>query len=397
MDLQKIQAELKNRGMDGWLFCDFHNRNILSYRILGLDLNKITTRRWFYFIPSEGTPWKLVSVVERQRLDDLPGDKHTYLSWKELHAALKRLLSDYKTVAMQYSPQNNIPYVSLVDVGTMDIVRDTGIEVVSSADLITIFEATISPEGYETHKEAAKHLYEIMQLAFNKISNSVKTGKTESEVTIQKFIEEEYKKRGLITEHPPIVAIDEHAANPHFEPTPETNKVFGEGSKILIDIWARQDKEYSIYADITWCAFIGKNPPENFSTAFETIVGARDAGVEMIKDRLSNGKELCGYEVVDTVRWVITKAGYGNYFTHRTGHSIGTEDHGNGPNIDNLETKDERAITRNICFSIEPGIYVENDFGVRTEIDVFIREDGTAEITTTPQKSLLILETKPTS
>lgn len=392
MDLQKIQAELKKRNMDGWLFYDFHNRNILSYRILGLDPSKITTRRWFYFIPAEGEPWKLVSMVERRKLDDLPGTKHFYLSWRELHDKLKTLLGGTKIIATQYSPRNNIPYVSLVDVGTMEIVRDAGVEVVSSADLITIFDATISPEGYKTHKEAARHLHEIVQAAFEKISAAVKSGETETEVTIQKFITDGLEKRGLVCEGGlPIVAIGDHAADPHFEPSPKTARTFKDGDTVLIDLWAKLKKPGSIFADITWCAFIGKNPPPKYVETFNLLVKARDTGVDLIRERFAAKKDVYGYEVDDVVRWVITNAGYGSYFTHRTGHSIGVEDHGNGPNIDNLETKDDRALVANVCFSIEPGIYIEGDFGVRSEIDVFIKDDFEVEVTTTPQKGLLLL------
>jgi len=391
MDIEKIQSALKERNLNGWLLCDFHNRDLISYRITGIGPHKFTSRRWFYFIPADGEPVKLVSKVENTKLDNLPGEKILYLSWSELHEKLTLILKGKGKVAMQYSPMNNIPYVSIIDAGLMEVIRQSEIEVVSSADLITIFEATISPEGYRKHKKAAAHLYQIVRECFKKIAKSAKGGGKENEYTIQQFILKEFKKRGLHWDDPPIVGVNEHPADPHFETAKERALKFKQGDAVLIDLWARMDDEKGIFADITWCAYIGKNPPSEYLKAFETIVEARDAGVNFIKEKMSAGEKVYGYEVDDVVRGVVSRKGFGDYFIHRTGHSIGFVVHGNGPNIDNLETKDERELLPGVCFSIEPGIYIEGKFGVRTEINVFIHNDRTVEVTTKPQQKLLLL------
>ncbi|MFH1435570.1 MAG: M24 family metallopeptidase [Pseudomonadota bacterium] len=394
MQLEKIQQVLKERNLDGWLLCDFHNKDLIAYRITGLDSNKFTSRRWFYFIPADGKPWKLVSRVENTKLDPLPGDKHLYLSWRELHASLADLLKGRKQVAMNYSALNNIPYVSMVDAGLMELIRKTGIEVISSADLVTIFEASISAEGYRLQKTAADHLDEIVHEAFKKIGESAGRkggGGKETEYSIQQFILGEFMRRNMHWDDAPIVGVNEHPADPHFEPTEATAKTFKEGDCVLIDLWARMKDDEAVFADITWCAFIGESPPEKYEKAFNTIVRARDAAVEFIRKKFSKGEKVYGFEVDDACRNVVIEAGFGDYFIHRTGHNIGREVHGNGVNIDNLETKDERELIANVCFSVEPGIYVEGEFGARTEIDVFIKEGREVEVTTKAQEKLLLL------
>lgn len=292
---------------------------------------------------------------------------------------------------MQYSAKNNIPYVSMIDAGLMEVIRETGITVTSSADLVTIFEATVSPAGYELHMKAARHLYEIVHAAFDKIGAAAKGKRGENEYTIQQFILDEFKRRDMHWDDNPIVGVNEHPADPHFEPSEVTAKSFKEGDCVLIDLWARMKDDEAIFADITWCAYIGKKPPERYEKAFDTIVRARDEGVRFARERFEKGEKVYGFEVDDAVRGVVEKAGFGEYFIHRTGHSIGREVHGNGVNIDNLETKDERELIRNVCFSVEPGIYIEGEFGARTEIDVFITGKGEVEVTTTPQEKLLLL------
>lgn len=392
MNIERIQQALKERKIDGWLLCDFHNRDLISIGVAGLDPTKFTSRRWFYFIPASGEPWKLVSKVERTKLDALPGTKHLYLAWRELHARLKELLAGRRTIAMQYSPLNNIPYVSMVDAGTLELVRASGVEVVSSADLVTIFEAVISKRGYDLHLEAARHLDEIVRAAFERIRASVRGGKGgETECSVQKFILDEFGRRGMHYDDPPIVGVNEHPADPHFEPTAKDDRPFTEGDQVLIDLWARMRDPEGIFADITWCGYAGPTPPEKYVRAFAAVVAARDAGVRFVRERFAAGEKVYGYEVDDAVRGVVVKAGFGDFFIHRTGHSIGGVVHGNGVNIDNLETKDEREIIPGVCFSIEPGIYIDGELGVRTEIDVFVTLGGAVEVTTPFQEKLLLL------
>ena len=389
--IAKIQKSIKEKGIDGWLFCDFHHRDMMAYKILKLPIT-FTSRRWFYLIPAEGTPKKLVSKVESTKLNELPGEKNTYLSWRELHSSLKELLKGMKTVAMQYSPMNNIPYVSVVDGGTIELVKSTGVEVVSSADLVQEFEATIDEEGYKSHVEAGKIIQDIKDRAFKKIREALDKGEKLTEYQLQQWIVSEFHKNNLtcMDEHP-IVGINEHPSDPHFTPTPDNPYHFKEGDRVLIDLWAKLNKPGAIFYDITWCGYVGKNPPEKYKKVFQIVMDARDAALNFVKEKFAKKEKVYGYQVDDACRKVIEDAGYGQYFIHRTGHSIGEEVHGNGVNIDNLETKDERELVPGICFSIEPGIYIPGEIGVRSEIDVFITLDGEVVVAGDIQKELILI------
>lgn len=389
MDLKLIQKELKKAKLDGWLFYDFHNRDHLAYKILGLE-NKHTTRRWFYFIPAKGEPKKLVSAVESTKLDTLPGKKYVYLPYKELHKLLKKILGSEKKIAMQYSPKNNIPYISLVDAGIIELIKSFGIKVVSSANLVSIFEALIDENGYKLHKEAQKDIDEIRRLAFNKIREAINSNQKLSEYELQQFITEKFEERNLITSSPPIVGINDHPADPHFEPKPN-GYYFNEGDTVLIDLWAKKNFPGAIYYDITWVGFVGNNPPEKYIKIFNLVKNARDAAIQFIEKSFQEKKKVYGWQVDDVCRNVIKKGGFGKYFIHRTGHSIGEEVHGNGPNIDNLETKDERELMPGCLFSIEPGIYIPNEMAVRTEVNVFIHSDYTVEVTGEIQNELILI------
>lgn len=389
MNLKEIQQELRKANLDGWLFYDFHNRDPLAYKILGLE-NKHTTRRWYYFIPAKGEPKKLVSAVESTKLDSLPGKKFVYLPYEEQHKLLKRILGSAKKIAMQYSPKNNIPYVSLVDAGTIELVKSFGVKIVSSANLISIFEALIDDRGYQLHKEAQRDIDEIRKLAFQKIRQSIDSGEKLTEYQLQQFIMEKFRERNLYTNAEPIVGINDHPADPHFEPLPD-GYYFKEGDTVLIDLWAKKNVEGGIYYDITWVGYVGQNPPEKYVRIFEVAKNARDAAIKFIQESLNKKKKIYGWQVDDVCRNVIKKAGFGKYFIHRTGHSIGEETHGNGPNIDNLETKDERELMPGCLFSIEPGIYLPGEMAVRTEVNVFIHKDYTAEVTGEIQTELVLI------
>jgi Xaa-Pro dipeptidase len=393
MDIQTIQGALKEAGFDGWLFCDFHNRDPIAYRVLGLDFGKFTSRRWFYYIPAEGEPVRLVHRVEPTKLDSLPGEKRFYLAWEELHASLKEILGAPKKIAMQYSPMNHIPYVSMIDGGTVDLIRSFGHEIVSSANLVQLFEAVIDEAGYHSHIEASKKVYQIKDEAFRQIENALKSGKSVTEYEIQQFIVRRFDEEGMTCDgENPIVGVNDHPANPHFEPTRENSYTIKKGDMILIDLWARDKAKGSIWADITWCGFAGSHPPEEYMKIFSVARDARKAGLAFIQNRFSKRKPCFGWEVDDAVRNVIRKAKYGEYFIHRTGHSIGTEVHGNGVHMDNLETKEQRPLIPGICFSLEPGIYLEGRMAVRTEIDVFITLDGEVVVAGPEQEELILLD-----
>jgi Xaa-Pro dipeptidase len=389
MELDRIQEALRERGIGGWLFCDFHNRDQLAYRILGLDPTKMTTRRWFYFIPARGEPRRLVHSVEKGRLDSLPGSKQVYLPWEQLHASLKEMLGKPKKIAMQYSPKNNIPYVSLVDAGIIELVKSFGHRVVTSADLVQMFEAVISEEGYRLHKEAGVLVDRIRSEAFEYIRDAIAARNGLTEYDLQQFIMRRFKENGLVTDDPPIVGTNDHPADPHFEPTPSNTRAFKRGDTVLIDLWAKKSVPGGIYYDITWVGFIGDAPSPKYAELFRVVRSARDTAVEFVKSKFAAGEKCFGWQVDDVCRAVVKKAGYGKYFVHRTGHSIGEEVHGNGVNIDNLETKDERQLMPGCCFSIEPGIYLEGEMAVRTEVNVFIRHDGQAEVTGEIQRELV--------
>lgn len=390
MDIGKIQEELCNEGLDGWLFYDFHNRDPIAIRILNVDPKRFTSRRWYYFIPAKGTPKKLVHKIESWKLDNLPGEKFIYLPWEEQHHLLKTILGNSRKVAMQYSPFNSIPYISTVDAGTVELVKSFGIEVVSSSNLVSLFESHLTDEEIESHSRAGLLMHKIKDAAFTEIARRIKSGNNPTEFEIHKYMLELFSEYNLTTNDGPIVAVNEHAADPHFEPTESNTAIIKEGDLVLIDLWAKLKEDKSIYYDITWMGFVGYSIPERISSIFNVVAKARDAAFNLIRQRFTNNQLIFGYEVDDAARKAITEAGYGNYFTHRTGHNIGEEVHGNGTHMDNLETRDERKIIPGSCFSIEPGIYIEDEkIGFRTEIDVVITNSSQVVVYGDIQQSVI--------
>jgi len=392
MQLEKIQRALHEAGLDGWLFFDFHHRDPMAYAILGLDITKGTSRRWFYLIPAEGQPIKLSHRVEPTRLDPLPGIQEWYLPWTELHAQLKKILAGRDKIAMQYSPMCNIPYVSVVDAGTLELVRSCGVEVVSSADLVQTFEATLDQAGYESHRDAGALVQRIKDEAFDLIGKALHQSGKLTEYDVREFILARFAEEGLTSDGAvPIVGFNDHPANPHFEPTQENAYTLHHGDTILIDLWARRLEPVGVYYDVTWCGFAGKEPPALYTEIFGAVCRGRDAAIEFVRERMAAGRPTFGWEVDDVCRNSVNESGHGEAFLHRTGHSIGTDVHGNAVNIDNLETRDERRLTPGICFSIEPGIYLEGRMAVRTEVDVFIKPSGSVEVCGEIQKELILL------
>jgi Xaa-Pro aminopeptidase len=390
--IARIQEELRAAGIDGWLLYDFHNRDAIAYHVLGMDYGKFTSRRWFYWIPADGEPLKLAHKVEPTKLDKLPGEKRLYLSWRELHAGLKELLGPARTVAMQYSPLANIPYVSTIDGGTVDLIRSLGYEVVSSAGLVQTFQAVLDEAAYHSHLAAGERVQRIKDEAFALVGERLRAGATLTQYDLQQFIVRRFGEEGMtcMGEYP-IVGTNEQPADPHFEPTPANARPIRQGDTLLIDLWAKLDEPGAIFYDITWCGFVGSAPPPKYVEIFHVVRDARDAALAFIRDRYAKGEKLCGWEVDDACRSVVEKAGYGPYFLHRTGHSIGEKVHGNGVNIDNLETRDERELVPGICFSIEPGIYLEGEMAVRSEINVFITPAGKVEVAGAIQRELVLI------
>jgi Xaa-Pro aminopeptidase len=388
MNLSAIQAALREQKIDAWLFYDHHHRDAIAYRVLGVPEHLMVTRRWYYVVPAEGEPRKLVHRIEAGHLDSLPGTKREYSGWQELFENLKSMLAPYRNVAMQYSPNNIVFTVSLVDAGTVELVRSFGKNIVSSADLVSRFEATLLDEQIESHFAAGKKVDAITAAAFQEIGRRVRNGGT-NEFDIQKFFAESFQREDLVTDDLPIVAANANASNPHYGPSAEHHSPIGEGDLVLLDVWAKQNKPGAVYYDITWMGFVGKAPSPKQLEVFEVVKKARDAGVEKVKSAIAAGQKIAGWEVDKATRDVIETAGYGRYFIHRTGHSIATEVHGNGANMDNLEIHDERQILPNTCFSVEPGIYLP-EFGVRSEVNVLVRK-GAAEVTGKVQSELVII------
>lgn len=388
MNLSAIQAALREQKIDAWLFYDHHHRDAIAYRVLGIPEHLMVTRRWYYVVPAEGEPRKLVHRIEAGHLDSLPGTKREYSGWQELFENLKSMLAPYRNLAMQYSPNNIVFTVSLVDAGTVELIRSFGKNIVSSADLVSRFEATLLDEQIETHFAAGKKVDAITAAAFQEIGRRVRNGGT-NEFDIQKFFAESFQREDLVTDDLPIVAVNANASNPHYGPSAEHHSPIREGDLVLLDVWAKQNKPGAVYYDITWMGFIGKAPSPKQLEVFEVVKQARDAGVEKVKSAIAAGQKIAGWEVDKATRDVIETAGFGRYFIHRTGHSIATEVHGNGANMDNLEIHDERQILPNTCFSVEPGIYLP-EFGVRSEVNVLVRK-GAAEVTGKVQRELVIV------
>jgi Xaa-Pro aminopeptidase len=388
MDLQAIQSALRERKFDAWLFYDHHHRDPIAYRVLGLREDQMVTRRWFYLVPASGGPRKLVHRIEAAHLDALPGSKDEYSAWQELWEKLKAILAPYQNIAMQYSPNNMVPYISLVDAGTVELIRSFGKNVLSSGDLVARFEAVWTEQQIQSHFAARDAIDQITAAAFQEIGRRVRNGGTH-EFEMQQWILEAFARENLATEDPPIVAVNEHSGDPHFEPRAERSSKIKEGDFVLLDIWGKKKTPGAVYYDITWTGFVGKNPPERQRKIFEIVRDARDAGVKAVQEAIAAHRKLAGWEVDKATREFIANAGYGQNFVHRTGHSIGMSVHANGANMDNLETKDEREVLPNTCFSIEPGIYFP-EFGVRSEVNVLVRP-GSAEVTGKIQRELVLI------
>ena len=389
MNLDAIQTALREAGFDGWLFYDHHHRDPLAAQILGLDPNAHITRRWYYFVPATGEPRKLVHRIEQGRLDTLPGAKAKYSSWQELHSGLEALLFDARRIAMQYSPNNAIMYVSMVDAGTIEFLRGLGKEIVSSADLVSQFEAVLSPEQIASHTVAQVAIDAILAEAWREIRQRLSAPNPEplTEFDMVQWLSEAMRREGLVWENGPNVSANANSSDSHYEPTATHTATLREGDFILIDIWGREDKPSSIYYDITWTGIIGREPSPREQLVFETVRNARDAAIAIVEQAFAAGRPIAGYEADDAARAVIQAAGFGEFFTHRTGHNIAHEIHGPGAHLDNLETHDERRILPHTCFSVEPGIYLP-EFGIRSEIDM-LTAPGKAWVTGRIQRDLV--------
>ena len=370
--IQSIQSALRDLKIDGWLFYDFWKRNEYAQRILKYPAHLMNTRRFFYYIPTTGEPQKLVHSIERWNLDHLPGTKTIFLSWQSLEEGLKKLLVGAKNVAMEYSPGNAIPYVSKVDAGTIEMVRKTGVTVVPSMDLLQFFEARWTEEAYRDNIETARIMRALVDTTFGFMKERILGKQRITEYDVQQFMLKHFEQNGLTTTEAPNCSVNANSGNPHYEPTKDVHSELHEGDFVLIDLWAKKNKPNGTYNDITWVGFLGTSVPEKYTKIFNIVKGARDAAVDHVKKEFGAQRNVRGCEVDDVARMYIIERGFGESFIHRTGHSITEDLHGSGANMDNLETHDERLIIPETSFSIEPGIYLMGDFGVRSEINVYV-------------------------
>ena len=379
-DLGAVQAAIREFGFDGWLLYDFRGSNILAQRVADLSEKKLS-RRWFYYIPATGEPKKLVHAIEPAALDHLPGTAKTvYRRWQDLETGVGELVIGAKRIAMEYSPRNANPYIGKVDAGTIELVQSYHVELAPSGDLIQRFEATWDDFQEKSHFEAAIHCRSAYDVAFQFIADEIKAKGQVTEAMVQARIMKHFADHKMTTYSPPIVGVGTHSGDPHYETTSASNAAIRQGDFVLIDLWAKLDQPRSVYADYTRVAFVGASVPEKYAKIFAIVAAARDAGIKCVKEAFAANEVLMGWQIDTATRDVIENAGYGEQFTHRTGHNIGQEVHGNGAHIDGLETREDRRIIRRTCFSIEPGIYLP-EFGVRSEVDVYIDEHGAVHVT----------------
>ena len=375
MNLPQIQEYLKEQHLDGWLLFDFRNQNPIANNLLNQDAHALLTRRWFFFVPQHGAPSLLVHRIERNNFPRPPSRVLDYVGWREMRKNLMEMLANSKEIAMEYSPQAAIPYVSYVDGGTLELVRSLGVKVASSANLVQYFLSRWSNEQLESHKRASAKVYEIKDQAFALIRDKIQSKAKVTERDVQLFIISRFEEEGMTTHEPPIVAVNQNASNPHYAPSEEVSTSINHGDLVLIDLFSKEDKQNAIYADITWMGYVGATVPEKPAAVFSVVAAARDAGLQQIEDAFGRQETIQGYEVDERVRRIISENGYGPYFIHRTGHSLDVDLHGSGVNLDSLETQDEREIIPGLGFTIEPGIYLP-EFGVRSEINVYYSQNG---------------------
>lgn len=389
MTTDRIQEALRASKLDGWLFFDHHHRDPLAYRILQIPTDLLVSRRWYYLIPAEGEPRKLVHRIESGTLNALPGRCEVYSSWAEQQKKLYAMLAGSTRIAMQYSPNCAIPYVSLVDAGTLELIRAAGVEIISSADLVQEFEARLTEAQFQSHIEAGKRIDQIRREAFELIDARIRAQDPLTEYDVHGFIRRRFDQSELESDHGPIVAVNANASDPHYEPSPERAAHIQCGDVVLIDMFAKLCQPGSIFYDITWTGVCGDTIPDRVQNVFEVVRDARKKATKLVTRKIAARERLAGFEVDDAARGHIENQGLGEYFFHRTGHSIATEIHGTGANMDNLESHDERQILAGSCFSVEPGVYLP-EFGIRSEVNMYVG-DGFAKVTGEEQEQLVLM------
>ncbi len=385
----RIQDDLRTEGIDGWLLYDFRRLNPIAADITGVARQQghLATRRWFYLIPASGEPRALVHAIERDTLAHLPGRTTRYAGRDQLKAGLGMLLEGMRRIAMEYSPECAIPYISRVDAGTAELIRSFGVDLVPSGDLVQRFSTVWDARAVATHREASDKLYRVKDRAFDLIARRLRDRVPTTEFDIQQQMAAWFRDEGLMSDSDPNVSAAENAGNPHYLPTAARSRPIGPDEIVLLDLWGKLQTPGAVFADITWVGYTGAHVPDRFARAFAAIRAARDRAVSIVQDSARAGRDLRGWEVDRAAAAVIREAGYGDRILHRTGHSLGEAVHGNGVNIDDYETHDDRRLLPGTGFTIEPGVYFE-DFGVRTEINMVV---GVGEATVTgPQQTEIV-------
>ena len=385
------QRYLQELGADGWLLYDFHRNNELAHLFLETSLQKHVTRRFFYWIPAKGEPVRLVHAIESDVLDAWPGEKRRFLSWQSLHEELRKILTGAKRIAMEYSPDNAIPYISKVDAGTVDLIRSFGIEVVSSGPFLLRFTSVLTPEQGHSHIRAGAALDRVAHETWEWIRERLRKEEPFGEYEVQQQMVRGFEKLGLETDSPPIVGVNAHGADPHYAPSKERSSPIRKGDFIQIDLWGKEKKPGSIYADIARVGVAASSATAKQKEIFSVVRRAQKEAIALVRSRFAEKKTLQGWEVDDAARNVVKKAGFGEFFIHRTGHNIDVNVHGSGTHMDNLEMHDIRPVLPSTCFSIEPGIYLPGEFGVRLESDVYVHPNGNVEIVGGEQNEIVFL------
>jgi Xaa-Pro dipeptidase len=384
--IAKIRTMLKELRCDGWLLFDFHGLNPVATRVLGIG--GLATRRLFVLIPAVGKPVAIAHKIELGRIEGFPGDVRPFAAWRELEQHLREVLSG-KTVAMEYSPKDAVPYLDRIPAGVIELIRSSGAEVVSSSDLVSAIASRWTPQELDGHRRAAAQLREIALAAFQQVKTWRLAGTRVTEASLQAWVMQAFEHGGLATNDPPIVAVDENAANPHYETGRKDVEILP-NQTLLLDLWAGTDR-HTVYADQTWMCYTGSQVPAEVQKVWTIVRDARDQAVSVLRDKWREGWAVSGADLDDATRGVIKAAGYGDFFVHRTGHSIDKDLHGSGPHLDNFETNDSRRLLPGVGFSVEPGIYLPGRFGVRSEINVYMREDGPEVTPAEPQTELVVL------
>jgi Xaa-Pro dipeptidase len=387
LKIRKIQKAIHAERIDGWLLYDFRGSNPFASAVMEIPPHMHCTRRMFYYIPAKGAPQKLVHSIESRNMDHLPGTNRTYVSWRSLEEQLRQMLAKADKIAMEYTPRNAIPYVSIVDAGMIELVKRQRVRIVSSANLVQRFDAVWTAKQFNDNKKVARVCLDTMHKAFRFIGTQIKARKKITEYDVQQFILRELNKNKFVTDHPPNCSVNAHAADPHYEPTEKINTPVRKGDFVLIDLWAKANGNDGVYSDITWTGFVGGTIPGKYTDIFNIVRDARDAAFTFVQNAMRKKQTIRGCDIDDVARGVIEKSGYGKYFIHRTGHSIGKELHDNGAHLDNLETRDLREIIPETSFTIEPGIYLPGKFGIRSEINVFVKKNREVIITAGPAQT----------